>query len=194
MPLPVSHALAGAAIYSAADRDGGRAGWRRLVVAVFIANAADLDLLPGMFLGDPNGFHHGATHSFFFAVAVGLMVALVLAGMNRCWPLRARLRPFVGTALMVAALWGSHVVLDLLTRDPSPPFGVPALWPVSDGRFRLPALFARADKLAGPASSYDFLASLLSSHNLRAVAFEALSMGAVVFLAQAWRRRRSSHP
>lgn len=193
MPLPVSHALAGAAIYSAADRDGGRVGWRRLVVAVFIANAADLDLLPGMFLGDPNRFHHGATHSLLFAVAVGLMVALVLASMNRCWPLRVRSRPFVGTALMVAALWGSHVLLDLLTRDLSPPFGVPMWWPVSDVRFSWPALFARADKLAGPSSPGEFIASLLSSHNLRAVVFEALSMGAVVLLAQAWRRRRSGH-
>lgn len=61
MSLPVSHSLAGAAIDSVADADGRLGEWRRLLLAVALANAPGLDLVPGLIRGDPNRFHHGAT-------------------------------------------------------------------------------------------------------------------------------------
>ena len=64
MPLPVAHSLAGLAVFKGLDADGTLLAWRRLLAAVVIANIADLDLVPGIFAGEPNRYHHvGFSHS-----------------------------------------------------------------------------------------------------------------------------------
>ena len=121
------------------------------------------------------------------------MAALAL-GERRAWPVgwatRAGglARPAVGTLLVVALCWGSHVVLDSLTHDPSPPVGVPMFWPLTSDRVNLAPLFPRGDKLAGEASAGQFLGSIVSAHNARAAAFEALLMGPIP-LGLWWLRR-----
>lgn len=191
MPLPLSHTLAGATLYTVLDEDGGAAGWRRAALAVMLANAADLDLLPGMAIGEPNRFHRMATH----AVPVVIVVAIVAGwaawwAWRAAWPLRRGLgRGAAATALMVGSLWGSHVVLDLFTADPSPPRGVQAMWPLSDGWVHAYPLFERTDRISGQASVAEFLASLASWHNVRATLFELLILGPVLVAAQ-WSRRR----
>lgn len=47
MPFPVAHSLAGSTIYAGLDADGSLISWRRLMLAVIIANAPDLDFVPG---------------------------------------------------------------------------------------------------------------------------------------------------
>jgi inner membrane protein len=190
MPLPLAHSLAGVAVWATLDRSSDLRPAGRLALAVVIANAPDLDLVPGVLLGDPNRFHHGFTHSLLTAVAVG--VALGWAARCRVPPALARAFPGggIGTAILVAALWSSHVVLDMLTHDASSPMGVLALWPLSDARFHLVDIFERADKVAGPASAVEFVRSLLSAHNARALLREGLILGPLVAAAFWWRRRR----
>ena len=52
------------------DADGTWVGWPRLLLAIVLANAADLDMIPGILVGEPNRYHHvGFSHSLLFAVA-----------------------------------------------------------------------------------------------------------------------------
>ncbi len=195
MPLPISHSLAGAAVYTAFDQDGGSGGWRRLVIAISVANAPDLDLLPGLLIGDPNRFHRGASHSLITALGVGLLFGW-LAWLTRGWEWRLRghrLRGPYQTAFIVAVLLASHVLLDAFTTDPSPPAGEQMLWPLSDAWVQLYPLFDRADKVSGPASASEFVRSLLSMHNARAMGRELVLVGPFLLWARWWRRRNQTH-
>jgi len=189
MPLPISHSLAGASIFWALDRDGTARHRGRLLAAVVAANAPDFDLLPGLLIGDPNRFHHGPSHSLFTGVVLAFSLAWLL-GPRRCWPLRPGWpRGVAATALMLALCWGSHILLDSLTYDPSPPVGVPMLWPLTPDRVSIAPLFARADKMPGPGSAGAFVSSLLSAHNARAAGVELLALGPLAALLW-WRRAR----
>src|SRR5580765_4499022 len=44
----------------------------------------------------------------------------------------------VGLGLAALAGWTSHLLLDLLNVDTSPPIGLMAFWPFSDGYFKFP--------------------------------------------------------
>lgn len=186
MPLPISHSLAGAGIGLAVEpraRSTDRAV--RLGLAVLLANAPDLDLVPGLLIGDPNRFHHGWTHSLLTALAAGAVVWLI--GRWRGGTLLGLSPPMA--ALSVAGLLGSHVLLDLLTTDTRAPLGLPALWPLSDRHFYIGGLFLRAERLAGPGSPVEFFASLWSAHTARALVLEALLVGPWLALVWLWRRR-----
>ncbi len=106
MPSPVGHALGGIA-----------AGWgltpvrnlRTFVLLAVAGGAADLDLLVGS--------HRGPTHSIG---AVLLTFVVVTLWTRSVW---------WGSA--ASAAWGSHVLLDWLGTDTSPPLGEMALWPLT---------------------------------------------------------------
>ena len=193
MPLPVAHTLAGATLYKGLDADGTWIGWRRLLLAVVLANAADLDMIPGILLGEPNRYHHvGFSHSLLFAVAAGLLVGAVLAAAGKGWPLwRGPRQRWAATALMVGSLLASHVVLDSLTHDTRIPVGVPMFWPIAGGPVQIYPWFYDVAKLGGEGSPLDFVTSLMAVHNLRGMAFEILMLGPL-FLLVAWWRRRST--
>jgi membrane-bound metal-dependent hydrolase YbcI (DUF457 family) len=128
MPTPLGHALAGigtgllASGRTGPPPPGGRGpGWLErpaglALLFAALACAPDLDLLVGN--------HNGPTHSVGAAVIVGLAVF--------AWTRRPRL------ALAAAAAYGSHVLLDWLNRDTSPPLGVMALWPFTREHFIAP--------------------------------------------------------
>lgn len=137
MPSPLGHALAGFAagwLISPAplarDSNGHVGGHRRFTDAiraprawVFIAAglAADLDLLVGL--------HSRYTHSLG-AVMLSLAVAL--------WWTRGRGRADLGISVAIAASYGSHLLLDYLAEDTSPPLGIMALWPFDNGFYMSP--------------------------------------------------------
>lgn len=124
---PVGHGLAGVAVAGAM----GSAPWARhrlsrfvwFAVAVVSANAADLDFLPGLVVGDPVLFHHGLSHSLLF---VGLWSGLA-------W-LMARRTDFSPNriAALAGASYATHLLLDAATADGRAPVGIPLLAPFSD--------------------------------------------------------------
>jgi hypothetical protein len=125
MPSPVGHALGGAIagwLVSSA-RPGARAGatpWGRLsrtALFAILAVAPDLDLLFGT--------HSTYSHSIG-AVGVAGVVAYVLR------PRDPRL------AIASAAAWASHLLLDWLGADSTPPLGVMALWPLTNAFYQSP--------------------------------------------------------
>lgn len=138
MPSPVGHTIAGLCGFIVFQKKAAPCQWIWvLLFSVFIANLPDVDMLPGLLIGDIRSFHHQGMHSVTAAVLAGLLAA-ILAGQ---WKLNS----------MVWGLWGgsiyfSHVFLDLLVNDPSPPFGAQLLWPFSKAYFISPLTpFARFD-------------------------------------------------
>jgi len=122
MPSPVGHALGGLT-----------AGWllqprpssppplvaAEHLVFVALAIAPDLDLFGVV--------HRGASHPLAATLVVG-----AIAWRARRGPDRTRF------AVAAAAAYGSHVLLDWMGVDTSPPFGVPALWPLTDAYLQSP--------------------------------------------------------
>jgi inner membrane protein len=118
VPSPIGHALAGIATGWMVDpprRGDRRAALRRAALFAAAATAPDLDLLVGA--------HSGPTHGLGAAVMLG---ALVWAWRRTTGRPHARL-----TALATALAYASHILLDWLGTDSSPPVGIMALWPFS---------------------------------------------------------------
>jgi hypothetical protein len=99
MALPVAHAAGGYLAYEAMRPSGPhRPGMLTL------ANAPDLDLLPGLAIGSPQVFHRGVTYTLVAAVVVGLVAWL---GARR----RGAAPGMVGLLAGLAALaWASHII------------------------------------------------------------------------------------
>lgn len=164
MPTPIGHALAGIAIAGASRRVD--LSPRHVVLLAFAAAAPDLDLVLRLF--DGVNHHRGVSHSFAAAALAGVAVF----GLRR---FGSDLPP----ALSMGFAWASHVVLDYLGLDTSPPSGVMALWPFSSDYFASPVWIF-----------YDIPRSFSTAavrHNLVAVAIEVAVLGPVAFLC--WRGR-----
>lgn len=126
MPSPVGHALGGliAGWLIAGRRTPGprpdppEVSWRRAALFAGLALAPDLDLLFGT--------HSTYTHSIGAVLIVGLAALLTTRGR----------RPAL--ALACAAAWGSHLLLDWLGADSTPPLGIMALWPFTNDFYLSP--------------------------------------------------------
>ncbi len=191
MPFPIAHSLAGSTIYAGLDADGSLVSWRRLLLAVIIANAPDLDFIPGILIGIPHHFHQGATHSLTMVVLVAALAALV-ASVGRPWPLmwKSKTKAVAGTALIVGLLWASHMLLDLFTASWRRPSGLPLLWPFSDQRFHVGSWFPYVAKLPGRGDPATFFLSLLHPHNLWTLSVEFLTLAPLLMLVVWIRNRR----
>jgi membrane-bound metal-dependent hydrolase YbcI (DUF457 family) len=132
MPTSIGHALAGAAAAWGADLVPGNRAWRTapataswyrragngLTVACAALGALpDADLLFHA--------HRTYTHSVGAVIVVGIVGA--------AWAAMAAntKRPIARVALMCAAAYGTHLLLDYFATDMVPPFGIQALWPFS---------------------------------------------------------------
>jgi hypothetical protein len=118
VPSSLGHTIAGLAVAELFQYREGRV--RRQ--AVLMANAADLDMLPGVFTSrHPNATHGRISHSLGAAVAAGVTAGLVE---------KARGRRFGPRFLQAVAAYGSHVALDYFGKEPED--GLPVWWPLSD--------------------------------------------------------------
>lgn len=160
MPTPIGHALAGIAIAGAGR--GSTMSGRDVAILAICASAPDLDLVLRLF--DGVNHHRGASHSLGAAGLVFVATLLLR---------RAGVR-LPGSVLMGGA-WASHVVLDYLGVDTSPPFGEMALWPFRDAFFISPvSVFLDIPR--------SFTAAAIR-HNLVALAIEVAVLGPVAWLA-----------
>lgn len=190
MPSPVGHALGGLIFGWLAARpsqvaspvapsDGSRGRLRRLVDATravafhpwtigfaVLGALADLDLLFGI--------HSRQTHSLG-AIAI---VAAVTAGWG------GRLDPRRGLACGLA--YGSHVLLDWMGSDTTPPIGIMALWPFSSG-------FHQSGLFLFDAIWREYWRPGFWTHNTLAVVREIAVLGPVAMAAW-WARRLPSPP
>jgi membrane-bound metal-dependent hydrolase YbcI (DUF457 family) len=129
MPSPIGHALAGIAVAWTADLVPGDRAWRTAppaapwypragngltLLCAGLGAAPDLDLAFAA--------HRTMTHSVSALVLVGVLAAAFAAYSGR---------PVVRIALMCAAAYGSHLLLDWLGADYYPPRGLQLMWPIN---------------------------------------------------------------
>src|SRR5262245_55711438 len=130
MPSPIGHALAGAAIaFGSAPAlgiqntdDASDAPRLRILTLACAALAA----LPDIDLAAPYT-HRTITHSLLATCVVTIIAAVVTGQVTP----RAAWR----TTLICAAAYASHLLLDWLAVDDTPPRGLQILWPFSDRWF-----------------------------------------------------------
>lgn len=166
MPSPVGHSLIGLAVGLGAlvGPNGFRAllreAWARrgpLLGAVALANAPDIDYLPGILSGDLNRFHHLYTHTLGWSVIAAAAAWMALRAAGR------RAGPW--TFLLLFGLVGSHLAADWMTDDGRAPYSIMAWWPFSDAFTLSPEpVFMRLHKREW--------SEFAQWHNVKAVAFE----------------------
>jgi inner membrane protein len=191
MPTPVGHSLMGYIIYGISSQSVEGTQRRLIPLYLLAANAADLDFLPGLLVGDANRYHHRVSHSIGFAIIFALVFSLfpVLLKRDVSW----RWRNFA----ILFCLYCSHIGLDYFATDGGFPYGVAVFWPVS-GEFYISPIALFADIRRSP-FSIDFFPSLFSLHNLRAVSIEVLLLlpFALLILLKLWggrAYRRATEP
>jgi inner membrane protein len=140
---------------------GSFKAWPTAWTFALVGAAPDLDLLVGA--------HSMYTHSVGAAAIAGALVLSLTRGRGRA------------VAAGVAAAVASHVLLDWLGSDTSPPIGVMALWPFSHEYFQSP-FYAFA------AISRRYWLPEFFIGNLLAVARECAILLPILF-AIAWVRR-----
>jgi membrane-bound metal-dependent hydrolase YbcI (DUF457 family) len=176
MATPLGHYLLGLSITQASARDSTEAN-RGLWLAL-IACVPDLDIIPGLWVGKLNQFHHGVTHSFAAALMFSVCAWL--------W-----FRPRVGRvalrlAFLMFCLYSSHVILDYFTLDTGVPYGVPLFWPLSHETYQSPwLLLPNVQHTRAP---------VFSLHNILLMVQEAALFLPLVGLIRAVKHSRTAWP
>jgi len=178
MALCFAHTAAGYLAYEV-GRPPGAHRPRLLAAAVLLANAPDLDFVPGLVVGAPGAYHRGVTHTLAAVVVVGVAVALT------GWLARRPYRLWTRAAVWASATYASHLLLDYFTTDAAPPYGGRFLWPLSNA-FYLAPVTPLGEIIIDPSSRAGFLRSLVGPHTFRIwgadLAVLAFAVGAVQVL------------
>ncbi len=168
MPSPVGHSLIGLGLGLGVLSPRGawrdllafaRRNWAALLLVVAMANAPDVDYIPGVLVGRINAYHHLYTHTLGW-------IALVAAG---AWLVARAFRPgfgWVWLPIFFAAL-ATHLLADLVTEDTAAPYGIMALWPFTDRFYLSPVtIFRHLEKAEW--------ADVFQLYNLKVLLLEAL--------------------
>jgi membrane-bound metal-dependent hydrolase YbcI (DUF457 family) len=138
MPTPIGHALAGVAAAWIADLVPGDRVWRTAPASAswyeraggaLTLGCACLAILPDIDLVWLPWYprqHRTVTHGIGAVMLVGLFAAAMAINKHR---------PVARVALMCAAAYATHLLLDWLGVDDYPPRGIRLLWPFSDAWF-----------------------------------------------------------
>ncbi len=167
MPTPLGHALGGliAARWvepvAPASSVPRRPSWLALAA---LAVSPDLDLVFGT--------HSTYTHSVGAVALVFVAAGLCARGRGTgALPARAVL----GVALIAAAAYGSHLLLDWLGTDSTPPYGIMLWWPFSRA-------FSKGPVSWFPSVARDVFSRRFWIGNTLAVAFELAVFGPLLWL------------
>jgi membrane-bound metal-dependent hydrolase YbcI (DUF457 family) len=172
MPTPVAHSLAGTTI--ALLSSGKRPFDLKLFAASLLAACfADIDFGIGFLLG--RNVHHYFTHSIGFTLLFAGTAYLIARAF-------ARDRPAFD-AFVLGVSYLSHVLLDMLSKDTAPPFGLQLFWPLSQ-EFYISPVLVFDDIWRGT------IAKLFGLHNWLAVGREILVVGPLTAVSFGWWWRR----
>jgi inner membrane protein len=190
VPLPLAHSAAGVAAFlvfrdDSANRLSRTKRAALLLLVVFAANVPDLDFIPGMVVGEPNRFHHGVSHSLLASGALAMILY---------WSVRRYFAELSKKSLLfiLIAASASHPLLDYLSIDTMPPYGVPLLWPVS-GEYLISPVLVFLDVTRLGESNAAFFTSVLNQHNLYAAVLESCFAAALIIAAWAVRQPSRSN-
>ena len=186
MPSPIGHAIAGVTagwLVAGAPRGAPSVArvagtlserapatfWREAALFAALGALPDIDLLFDA--------HSGPTHSLGGMAIIGL-TALAVAR-------HFRSRRACRLALACAAAYASHVLLDWLGSDASPPLGVMALWPFSSDYYE-------SDLHVFMAISRRYYQGwVFVAQNVRAVSLELVILVPILAVVMRLRHRRS---
>lgn len=171
MATPVGHSLAAYAVYKFFASRTGNKGYRWLLLSVAVANAPDLDFIPGLFLGQPALYHQGATHSLSCAVTLGLLLAGMLYGRGGSFG------QLFGFGFLA---YSSHLILDMFGPDGRPPYGIPLFWPISNAHLISPMPLFLGMHHGGLVSTAEWFKAIFSVNNLVALAVEVAWMAPIL--------------
>lgn len=107
MPLPIIHSYAGYQIYKLSLGKDEAKTWKMAALFMFLANLADLDMIPGMLIGNPEVFHRSITHSLGAAFVIALLVGAAAKKFKNF--------SFFKMFLVSLNAYFSHVALDYIT-------------------------------------------------------------------------------
>jgi membrane-bound metal-dependent hydrolase YbcI (DUF457 family) len=167
MPTPLGHALGGliaarlAEPARPASSSPRRPSWLALAA---LAVSPDLDLLFGT--------HSTYTHSVG-AVALVFVAAAFWARRRATGALPAL--AVLAVAVVAAAAYGSHLLLDWLGTDSTPPYGIMLWWPFSSA-------FSKGPVSWFPSVARDVFSRQFWIGNTLAVAFEVAVFGPLLWL------------
>jgi membrane-bound metal-dependent hydrolase YbcI (DUF457 family) len=175
MPTPVAHSLAGTAL-ALLSSEKHRLDSKLLLATVVAACFADIDFGIGFLLG--RNVHHYFTHSLGFTLLFTGVSYILARALGRGRPDH--------DAMLLGAAYLSHVLLDMLSKDSAPPYGLELLWPLSE-KFTISPILVFDDIWRGS------LAKLFGLHNWLAVGRELLVMGPPTAVALWWWKRRQEY-
>ena len=176
MATPIGHSLAGYVVYifaAAKDRDR----LNLILLCIVMANAPDLDFLPGIFLGKPAMYHQGITHSLGFALMVSLVAAVLYSIKGKSFSVTFNLCFFS---------YFSHLVIDFFGPDQRLPYGIPLFWPISVEHFISPvSLFLGVHHVRSTsASTLEWIDGIFDPYNLGAICLEVLLIAPFILLGK----------
>jgi inner membrane protein len=162
MPTPLAHGLAGYAVLILAEPRLAadlRGNLKALGAGIVFGTLADADFLVAYYSSNPVLQHHYFSHSIPFAFLIGAISYLVIRALKKTQALR--------TALVLTAVYGTHLLLDYFTHDGSSPIGIPLFWPFTHKHLVAPVeIFASIHRGA--------METLFGRHNFGALFREAL--------------------
>ena len=177
MPSPIGHSLLGFIVFSIFRPHHWRLTLWALLLVALISTLPDFDFIPGFIVGEPNLFHRGISHSFGFAALLSLVMFLFELRLSRKAPPRMFWWFFV--------LYTLHIVFDYFSADTRYPYGQPIFWPIHNTYLIFEhSLFP--DIQRSPELN-EFIPSLFSLHNLKAVLIESgfiVGLGGLLLLAK----------
>ena len=181
MATPIGHTLGAYAAIAFLKPETVRDSRRNRIalgLAFIFGNLADTDFLVAHLTDRTFLNHHYFSHSIPVAVLVTVCSFLMLKAMRQPQSLQE--------SLVLGAVYGSHLLMDLFTDDGSAPYGIPLLWPFTNHHF-FPSFFIF------PSIHRGNLQDLFSLHNLKATFLEIAVLGPIALLAfaRAVRKRRS---
>jgi membrane-bound metal-dependent hydrolase YbcI (DUF457 family) len=143
---------------------------RLAIACALLAAVPDLDLVyPPL--------HRTLTHS------IGAVLTIIIAVAVTTWVTG---RVAWRVALICGAAYASHILLDWLGRDPSPPSGIQAFWPFTHNWYIAPWTI-----FPGTERRHLFTAATIAK-NAKTVAAELLVLGPIAVAVGWWRIRRSA--
>lgn len=160
MATPIGHSLVAASLFLGRNRSS-QTDWRLLSSYILLANAPDLDFLPGILIGDPSAFHHNVSHSLLFGAFFTVALTFVAKRFLGWFPAYS----FVRLVIVGFLLYCSHLLVDFVTLDNGFPYGMPLFWPFSSYHVNAP-VYGLLNIIHETAP--------LSAHNLKAVLREIL--------------------
>lgn len=143
MATPIGHMLVGAALgigyllpRAGSPASALRALWAQrlgIIGVALLACLPDIDFLLGWPFGNINRFHQGYTHSLGW-------IAMIVVGIWIIWQRQNRGNGLARFVFLFTVGY-SHLLLDIMTVDMGPPYGVYLFWPLYDQRIHTPLLY-----------------------------------------------------